>query len=112
MHRYKFTSRWFETPIVGALGRVFCALDVHIRPRMASHGVSWVPGAHVCFRNLDFIITTEGELAQVPATIQPIHSTVLDTIAEALEELLLHAPKAHAPRSDQLLGFDHGRLER
>ena len=24
----------------------------------------------------------------------------------------LHAPEAHAPRSDQLLGFDYGRLER
>ena len=24
----------------------------------------------------------------------------------------MHGPKAHAPRSDQLLGFDYGRLER
>ena len=32
-------------------------------------------------------------------------------IAEAIEELQLHAPEAHAPRSDQLLGFDYGRLE-
>ena len=54
---------------------------------MASHHVSWVPGAHVCFRNLDFIIMTEGELAQVPAAIQPLHSAGLDTITEALEEL-------------------------
>ena len=28
-----------------------------------------------------------------------------------LEELQLHALEAHAPRSDQLLGFDYGRLE-
>ena len=62
-------------------------LDVHIRPRIASHGDSWVSGVHVCFRNLDFIVTMEGELAQVPAAIQPLHSTGLDTIAEALEEL-------------------------
>ena len=79
---------------------------------MASHGVSWVPGAHVRFENLDFIITTEGELAQVPASVQPLHSAGLDAIAEALEELRLHAPDAYAPGSDQLLGFDYGRLER
>ena len=36
---------------------------------MASHDVSWVPGAHVCFGNLDFIVTTEGELAQAPAAV-------------------------------------------
>ena len=54
---------------------------------MASHGVSWVPGTHVCFENLDFIIMMEGELAQVPAAVQPLHSIGLDAIAEALEEL-------------------------
>ena len=52
------------------------------------------------FRNLDFIVTTEGELAQVPAAVQPLHSAGLDAIAEALEELQLHAPKARAPGSD------------
>ena len=54
---------------------------------MASHDVSWISGAHVHFGNLDFIVTTEGELAQVPATVQPLHSTSLDAIAEGLEEL-------------------------
>ena len=39
------------------------------------------------FENLDFIIMTEGELAHVPTTVQPLHSTGLDTIVEALEEL-------------------------
>ena len=78
---------------------------------MASHGVSWVLGVHVRFENLDFIVTTEGELAQIPAAVQPLHSVGLDVIAEALKELQLHAPKAHAPGSDQLLGFDYGRLE-
>ena len=63
---------------------------------MASHGVSWVPGAHVRFGNLNFIVTTEGELALVPATVQPLHSVGLDAIAEALEELQLHALKARA----------------
>ena len=50
------------------------------------------------FRNLDFIVTTEGELAQVPAAVQPLHSIGLDAIAKALEELQLHAPEAHALR--------------
>ena len=54
---------------------------------MASHSISWVPGAHVRFGILDLIVTTEGELAQTPATIQPLHSVGLDAIAEALEEL-------------------------
>jgi len=65
----------------------------------------------VHFGNLDFIVTMEGELAQVPAAIQPLHSIGLDVIVEALEELQLHVPEAHVPRSDWLLGFDYERLE-
>ena len=79
---------------------------------MASHGVSWVPGAHMRFENLDFIVTTEGGLAQALVAVQPLHSAGLDAIAEALEELQLHTLEARAPGSDQLLGFDYGRLER
>ena len=79
---------------------------------MASHSVTWVQGAHVCIGSLDFIIRMERELVQAPTTIQPLHSASLDAIAETLEELQLHAPKARAPRSDQLLGFDYERLER
>ena len=45
---------------------------------MASHDVSWIPGVHMRFGNLDFIITTEGELALASAAIQPLHSTGLD----------------------------------
>ena len=41
---------------------------------------------HVCFGNLDFIITTKGELAQVPTAVQPLYSVGLDAIAEMLEE--------------------------
>ena len=67
---------------------------------MSSQGVSWVPGVHMRFGNLDFIITMEGELMQAPVAVQPLHSAGLDAIAEALEELWLHAPEAHAPRSD------------
>ena len=64
------------------------------------------------FGNLDFIITMEGELAQVSAAIQPLHSVGLDAIVEALEELQLHVSEARVPRSDKLLGFDYRRLER
>ena len=64
---------------------------------MASHGVSWVPDAHVCFGDLDFIVTTEGELVQVPVAVQPLCSADLKAIAEALQ---LHVLEAHAPRSD------------
>ena len=78
---------------------------------MASHNVSWVPGAHVRFKNLDFIVTTEGELVRTLVIIQPLHSAGLDVIAEALEELRLHALEGHASESDYLLGFDYGRLE-
>ena len=79
---------------------------------MASHNVSWVLGVHVRFGNLYFIITTEEELVRTPVVVQPLHSAGLDAIAEALEELQLHAPEARTPRSDQLLDFDYGRLER
>ena len=47
---------------------------------MASHNVSWVPGMHVHFRNLDFIVTMEGELVQAPVVVQPLHSTSLYVI--------------------------------
>ena len=67
---------------------------------MANHGVSWVLGTHVCFGNLDFIVTMEGEFGQAPAAIQPLHPAGLDAIAEALKELQLHAPEAHTPESD------------
>jgi len=61
-HNYKFTRRClFETPTVGAPGRGLCAFQ--IRPQMATHVISWVPGAHVCFGDLDFIVTLGGELA-------------------------------------------------
>ena len=46
-----------------------------------------------------------------PAATRPLHSTGLDAIAEALEELQLHALEAHAPKSNWLLDFNYGRLE-
>ena len=66
---------------------------------MASHGISWVPGAHVRFGDLDFIVTAEGELAWALVVVQPFHSAGLNAITEMLEELWLHAPEAHALRS-------------
>ena len=54
---------------------------------MASHNLSWVLGAHMRFGDLDFIVMTEGELAQAPTAIQPLHSTGLGVITVTLEEL-------------------------
>ena len=79
---------------------------------MVTHGIGWVLGAHVRFGDLDFIITVEGELAMAPAAIRRLHSTGLVAIAEALEELQLHASEDRTLGSDQLLGFDYRRLER
>ena len=79
---------------------------------MASHNLSWVSGMHVRFGDLDFIVTMEGELAMASATVRPLHSADLYTIAEALEELQLHALEARTTGSDQLLNFNYRRLER
>jgi len=54
---------------------------------MANRNVSGVPGARVHFRNLDFIITMEGELVRSSTATQPLLFTSLDAIAEATEEL-------------------------
>ena len=72
-NNYKFTS-WclFETPIVGVPGRGLSSFQ--IKPRMASHAISWVLGAHVHFGDLDFIIMVGGELALARAAIQSLPS--------------------------------------
>ena len=54
---------------------------------MASHGISWVPGAHMCFGDLDLIIMVGGELALAHAAIQPLPSIGLDTVGEVVEGL-------------------------
>ena len=64
---------------------------------MASHGVSWVLGAHVHFGSMDFFVTAERELAWAPAPVQLLRSTGLAATVEALEELQLHASEARAP---------------
>ena len=76
-NNYKFTSQClFETPTVGAPGRGLCAFQT--RPRMANHDISWVPGAHMRFGNLDFIIMVGGELVWAHAAIQSLPPIGLD----------------------------------
>ena len=41
---------------------------------MANHAISWVPGAHVRFGDLDFIVTVGGELALAHLAIQSLPS--------------------------------------
>ena len=41
---------------------------------MANHAISWVPGAHVRFGDLDFIVTLGGELALAHTAIQSLPS--------------------------------------
>ena len=41
---------------------------------MASHAISWVPGAHVHFSDLDFIVTVGGELTLAHAAVQSLPS--------------------------------------
>jgi hypothetical protein len=77
---------------------------------MAGHSISWIPGVHMRFGTLDFVVTTEGELVRPPTPTHPPLTTGLNAIDGALEELQLHAPEARAPGRNQLLDF--GRLER
>jgi hypothetical protein len=78
---------------------------------MASHGIGWVPGAHMRFMSLDFTITAK-ELARAPAPIHSPSSASLGAVVEVLEELQLCSPEVRAPGSDQLLDLNSGRLER
>ena len=41
---------------------------------MATHAISWVPDAHVCFSDLDFIVTLGGELALAHMVVQSLPS--------------------------------------
>jgi hypothetical protein len=65
-------------------------LIVFSRPQMTSHVKSWVLGAHVRFRSLDFLVTAEGGLAQACFPVRLLRSADLDSTVEALEELRLH----------------------
>ena len=87
----------------------FMRLDINTRPRMANRNVSWVPGAHVRFGNLDFVITTEGELVWSFAATQPLLFGGLEAIIKASEELQLPTTKVYSPRNNQLVSLDYGR---
>ena len=76
---------------------------------MANHNISWVLGARVCFGNLDFIITTEGELVRSSAATQPLLFTDLDAIIEAPEELQLPTMEVRTPGRNKALSLDYGR---
>ena len=76
---------------------------------MANRNISLVPGARVCFGNLDFIITMEGELVRSSTATQPLLFTSLDAIAEVPEELQLPTTDVLTPRSSQLLSLNYGR---
>ena len=45
---------------------------------MANHDVSWVPGAHVRFGSLDFVIIVGGELVRAHTAIQSLPSIILN----------------------------------
>ena len=45
---------------------------------MADYTISWVPGTHVRFGDLDFIITVGGELALARVAIQSLPSIGFD----------------------------------
>ena len=57
---------------------------------MATHAISWVPGAHVRFGNLDFIVTLGGELA------------LTHTAAQSLSSINLGRLRLEDPRGDSL----------
>ena len=72
---------------------------INIRPRMASHGISWVLGAQMHFGSLDFIITVGGELALAHTAIQSLPSIGLNH--ERLERRLGVSPRPQQSREDQ-----------
>ena len=47
---------------------------------MATHAISWAPGAHVHFGGLDFIVTLGGELALTHTAAQPLPSINLSCL--------------------------------
>ena len=57
---------------------------------MATHAISWAPGAHVRFGDLDFVVTLGGELA------------LTHTVAQPLPSINLSRLKLKGPRGDSL----------
>jgi len=44
---------------------------------MATYAISWAPGTHVRFGDLDFIVTLGGELMLIHTAAQPLPSIIL-----------------------------------
>ena len=63
------------------------------------------------FTDLDFIVNTEGKLEWIYAPIWTTNTISTDPIDEALQNMQLHAPKAHTPASDQHLSLDCESME-
>ena len=57
---------------------------------MATHAISWAPGTHVRFGDLDFIITLGGELA------------LTHTAAQSLPSINLSRLRLEGPQGDSL----------
>ena len=57
---------------------------------MATHAISWAPGAHVHFGDLDFIVTLGGEVA------------LTHTAAQSLPSINLSRLRLEGPRGDSL----------
>jgi hypothetical protein len=79
---------------------------------MANHAGGWALGALVRFGSLDFIVTAEGGLEQVRDSIPPLCTIDLDSVVEALEELQLRIPEAHATGSSRPFDSNHKGLQR
>lgn len=78
---------------------------------MACHDIGWVLSARMCFRSLDFVVTTEGDLEEAPALVLPSPATSLDMVVEALEGLQLHPSESGASEYGQLDGSYPERSE-
>ena len=70
---------------------------------MATHAISWAPGAHVRFGDLDFIVTLGGELALTHMTAQSLPSINLSRLrlegprGDSLGPSYLGSPHAASP---------------
>ena len=67
---------------------------------------------HICFENLDFIIMMGESWCRLPSLFNLSTLSASTRSPRRLMSCRLHASEARTPGSDQLLGFNYGRLER
>lgn len=86
---------------------------------MASHSVTFAPGACVCFGNLDFVFIADGDLEPLnrPAPLITPASTSsakfsLYSAINALATLHLNASNHRIPNDARLIDLDRGLLWR